>query len=106
MTLSNGATLLASSTFQGQVAVALLKLSNDIANEDAGTANHAKRKQVSDAIIYRQGTAEKIGQLVARMVIATNATIRDAVSPSDSDVEFVVSGLLANTVAVDAMLNL
>lgn len=106
MSLTNGATLLASSTFQGQVAVALLKLSNDIANESAGTANHAKRKQVSDAIIYKQGTAEKIGQLCARMVIATNATIRDAVSPSDSDVEFVVSGLLGSTVAVDAMLNL
>jgi hypothetical protein len=106
MTLSNGATLLASPTFQGQVSVALLKLSNDIANESAGTANHAKRKQVSDAILYKQGTAEKISQLVARMVIATNTTIRDAVSPADGDVEYVVSGLLSDTTAVDAMLNL
>jgi hypothetical protein len=98
--------LLASADFQGQVAVALLKLANDIKNEAGSIENHAKRKQVADAIIYKQGTAEKIGQLCARMVIATNSTIRDAVSPTDSDIESVVSGLLGSSVAVDAMLNL
>jgi hypothetical protein len=106
MSLTNGATLLASTTFQGQVAVALLKLANDIENEDAGTTNHTKRKQVADAIIYKQGTAEKIGQLCARMIIATNVTIRDDETPDDADVEYAASGLLSSTVAVDAMLNL
>lgn len=106
MSYSNGALLLASATFIGQVRVALLVAAYAIANESPSTEFHAKRKQVSDAMLYSQGTAELMVNLMSRLIIATNSTIRDDVTPDDSDVEFVVASQLALEPTLDALLNL
>jgi hypothetical protein len=104
MSLTNGATLLASSAFIGQVGCALLKLSNDISNEAANTALHAKRIFVANNVLYKYSKADAITILVARLIIATNATVRAATSPTDSDVEFVASSLLGSETALDSMI--
>ena len=104
MSLTNGATLLASSAFIGQVGCALLKLANDIANEPTNTALHAKRIFVANNVMYKYAKADAITILVARLIIATNATVRAATSPTDSDVEFVASSLLGSETALDSMI--
>ena len=111
MSLTNGATLLASSTFQGQVSVALLVLANTIRRGDrleawADTTQDAKRAQVASAIYYRQGTVPKINETACRYLIGENSVIRDATSPTDNDVQYVCGVMLGDTSALDSLLNL
>jgi hypothetical protein len=85
--------------FAARVSMIAMKLCVDVSNEDAGTANHANRIAFAH-LHFRAGVNAKS---LAAAVIASNGTIQSAIdgapelrgsNVSDSDLEFVISGLL------------
>lgn len=85
--------------FAARVAMILMKLCVDVANESDTTANHANRLALAQAH-FRAGVNSKA---LAAALIANNATIQATIDANpgglgsdvpDGDIEFVVSTLL------------
>lgn len=93
--------------FSARVAMILMKIALDVANEAPTAPNHANRV----ALAYRHLKAEVNARAVAAAVIASNATIQATIDSTpaerganvpDGDLEFVLAGLfdhLANAYA-------
>ena len=96
--------------FAARVAMILMKLAIDVANEAPETANHENRV----ALAHRHLRAEVNSKAVAAAVIASNATIQSTIDGApgerganvpDGDLEYVLAGLydhLANAYAATA----
>lgn len=92
-TRAQQAQLLRNTTFQDQVAGALIYAATQIINESAETANHQDRVKWANAII-----ADPVGQTKFFLTgMLTNPTIAGAAADpatiSDSDVDYVVASL-------------
>jgi hypothetical protein len=85
--------------FAARVAMIMMKLAIDVANEDPGAANHSNRL----ALAQKHFRAEVNAKALAAAAIASNATIQGAIDGDpaarssnvpDGDLEFVLAGLL------------
>lgn len=88
-------------TFAARVAMILMKLAIDVANEDVGIANHANRL----ALAQQHFRGQVNSKAAAAACIAFNATIQMTIDASpellgsnvpDGDLEFVLAGLYDN----------
>lgn len=76
------------SDLRARVAAACAKASNDVLNEDAGTANHANR------LVWARTTLMDIDAMATRMfwAVISNATIAAAGNAAtDNDIQWVVN---------------
>ena len=82
--------------FSGRVMMIMFKVAQNVASEDAGTANHAERIAYAGYVIL----GEEKPQLVAAHVISSNPTIGAAIDSDppalgsnvpDGDIEFALA---------------
>lgn len=78
-------TLFDSTAFQQRLLMCLLKVANNVANEDPLTANHEKRAALAEFVIKET----KIPFHMNLLLPVLNPAL-DVASPTDSDIEFTV----------------
>ena len=90
-----------SSDLRNRITVAIAKASYDIINEDGGTANHTNRVTwANNSLLNASSMAEKF-----MWAVLQNTTIQaNGEASSDSDIQFVVNGLVSDVDVLNALI--